>query len=144
MQKPDLAEMTNRTAINEGFHQQRTTGYVLSAQDIHSFQQCLQPKERDTEPRVANIISTNNGLPPNIRKLTSEELFSGNIIQITGARNIDNFLNLPQSAKEQLTQRGRTIVDLATLNEFYPPNYDKEQANEIGGQEERATLTQRL
>jgi hypothetical protein len=140
MQKPDLAEMNNRTAINEGFHEQRTTGFVLLAEDVAYLQQCLQPQEWDTEPRVANIVTSN--MPS--RALTSKELFSGNVIQITGARNADNLLNLPELAKQQIAQRGRTIVESTTLKNFLSADYSKENANEIGGQEERARLVQRL
>ncbi|MDR2416429.1 MAG: hypothetical protein LBD75_07750 [Candidatus Peribacteria bacterium] len=132
--------MTNRTAINEGFHQQRTTGYLLSAENVTYLQQCLQPQTWDTEPRGANIIT--NGMPP--RELTAAELFSGNVIQITGTRNADNLLNLPKSAKEQLAQRGRTIVDYTTFNNFSPSEYSKASSNAIGGQEERAIFMQKL
>jgi hypothetical protein len=43
MTKPSITEMTNRTAINAGFTEQWTTGYLITQEFVDAIKECFTP-----------------------------------------------------------------------------------------------------
>jgi hypothetical protein len=58
MAKPNVSEITNRTAMNEGFHEQRTQNYTLDENTVDLFKrECLPYSEK----KVLTLRSQGSG-----------------------------------------------------------------------------------
>lgn len=140
MSKPSIEDMTNRTAINEGISQQRTTGYTLSDEQVKTRKEyCLQPNDW-SDGTVKLLTNGESGDNPIERVLKPEEIIAGNTIPLTGYRNADKPLNLTTAQKQQVASRGRTITPIDQLRNGRSFDYSRESATDVGTSEERITL----
>jgi hypothetical protein len=73
---------------------------------------------------VATITDYNNAS----RKVPKEEIYSGNILTLTGTREAEELLSLTAEQTAIFKQRGRTIADIQQFSNFYPVDYSPERA----------------
>jgi hypothetical protein len=119
MPKPLITEMTNRTAMNDGFSQERTTGHTFTSEEVEHLQNyCFTRPEAQ-----ASFVGYNRTKP-----LEKSDIIAGNTITFTGLRESEALLNLSAPQKQQVATRGRTIVEIQQLKERPLFDYSKESA----------------
>ncbi|MDR2191186.1 MAG: hypothetical protein LBP53_08760 [Candidatus Peribacteria bacterium] len=139
MLQPSVIDMTNRTAMNEGFHEQRTTGYVLSTGEVD--------RRKAECPEITILtegLSTPKDSPSLATVLSSSKLVAGATIPLTGYWNAKSMINLSDTEKQQVATRGRTIVGIDRLNSRYPISYAKEDSSDMAYSEEWATIYDKI
>ena len=137
MTKPDTAEMDNRTAINEGFRKERSADFLVGQEFADDFKQICQSNERyEAKPRLSNGEF--------VKEFQLSDITPGNVLTLTGYRNIEQLLTLTPQQQQQVAFRGRTIVDLNTLHNYKNTSYERQSSDERSYEEERVTLTRNL
>ncbi len=106
MSKPDISEMTNRTAMNEGFQEEWSTDFLLEKEFVDNYKHYCHrkgdPDDRD-RPRLTSREFS--------KELQRSDIVPGNVLTLTGLRHSEQLLHLTPQQQQQVTSRGRTIVE---------------------------------
>ena len=135
MPQPNITEMENRSTMNEGFQKQRSVDFLVEKEFADNFKQYCHPNERNKPYLINREFS---------KELQLSDISSGNILTLTGHRDTEALLNLTPQQQQQVALRGRTIVKLDTLHDYYTTPYDRESAEQLSNSEERVMLTHTL
>lgn len=135
MQQPDLADSTNREAMISGVKEARTLDYKITEDEVNSI------KEYCTYEEATPWIATNHG---SRQEIPRDKLVAGNTFTLTGERDSYGGLLtwLTAEEKNQISERGWTIVPLERLNNYRLQDYDPEAGEYPAyNSEERVNVT---
>jgi hypothetical protein len=122
--------------MNEGFQEEWSTDFLVEKEFADNYKQNCQRNGDSNEWDRPRLISREFS-----KELEFSDIVSGNILNLTGFRHSEQLLNLTLQQQQQVTSRGRTIVELDTLHNYYKMLYDRESADINCYDEERIWLS---